>query len=54
MLFGKYGINFYPKHLAKRIRGCLISESRSIRVINHSISKKHIEMFCFGTAGLKQ
>ena len=53
MVFGECGANFDPKHLSKRYRGQLISDSRSIRVRKVSISKSHIEMFFKGTKGLE-
>ncbi len=44
-LFGKWGVNYDWKHLTKRIRGILISKTRSITLIKHSINKATIETF---------
>ena len=42
-LLGKFGINFDPKHLIKRMRGMLISNTRSITVIKRPFNKKYLE-----------
>jgi hypothetical protein len=45
LLFGKYGVDFDAKHLIKRVRGILISTTRQITLIEHSINRSHIELF---------
>lgn len=41
-VLGKFGLNFDIKHLIKRIRSLLISDSRSIQLINRPLNKSHI------------
>ena len=42
-LLGKFGINFDPKHLIKRMIFMLISNTRSITVIKRLFNKKYLE-----------
>lgn len=42
LLFGTMGINYDPKHLAKRLRGMLISDKRSIVTIKRGFNKGHL------------
>ena len=43
-LLGKFGINFDPKHLVKRLRGIIISDKRSITLIKRPINKSILAM----------
>ncbi len=43
-VMGKLGVNFDWKHETKRVRGILISQTRSITLIKHSISRNEIEL----------
>lgn len=43
-LLGRFGVNYDPKHIAKRIRGILISSQREIKLISTTVSKSHIEV----------
>ena len=44
LLLGSHGINFDAKHLAKRLRGILISEKREIKCISRSINKSLLKL----------
>ena len=44
LLFGKYSINFDPKHIIKRLRGRIISESTCIKLIKKSFNREHIKI----------
>lgn len=44
LILGKLSVNFDAKHLIKRIRGILISDSRSITLSKRMLTKKHIEL----------
>lgn len=45
MLYGKFGINYDAKHLAKRFRDIFCSDKRSMQLISHSINKSYIKMY---------
>ncbi len=42
ILFGLLSVNKDPKHLVKRLRGILISEVKTIKIIEKSINKQHL------------
>jgi hypothetical protein len=44
LLFGDLSINLDPEHLVKRLRGVLVSDKKSIKLISKSFNKQHIKL----------
>jgi hypothetical protein len=44
LLYGEFGIDFDIRHIIKRIRGMLISSTRTITLIKRSFDRQNIEL----------
>lgn len=54
LLFGRYSVNYDPKHLVKRFRGIFISDKREIQLIDRVINKDLIKFYYKGKKNLDE